>query len=410
MKIVSEKFDVIVIGGGPAGMIAAGMAAKTGARVALFEKNNRLGIKLLMTGHGRCNVTNDRSAKEFIDKIGPKGKFLFSALNAFDSQAMMSYLSDCGLELKTENNHRVFPASNQASAVLKVLVLEMEKNGVSVFLNSQVAKLNQKAGRLASLELLNNKIYEAEKFIVATGGLAYPATGSDGDGYRWAKSFGHQIVEPTPGLTAINLEETNIKELEGLSLQNIGARLELAGRNIVLSGDLIFTSAGVSGPLAYDLSLQIGEHARGLKLVLDLFPENSIDDLHKQLQTAFHEEGGKQIKNGLLKFLEPRLVPVVLSLAGIPDTKIQNAILREERQKIAEIMKNFEFTIESLAGFERANVTVGGVELKEIDPKTMQSKLIENLYFAGEILDLAGPTGGFNLQIAWSTGFCAGSN
>ncbi len=411
MKKVSEVVDVIVIGGGPAGMIAAGTAAKAGARVILFEKNNRLGVKLLMTGHGRCNVTNNIPTRDFIEKIGHNGKFLHAAMNVFNSTSLMNFCQEQGLDLKTENNNRVFPVSNKATDVLGMLERYMLANGVDIRLNSEIVKFNMHDKSITSVQLINGKVYQAKKFIVTTGGLSYPATGSTGDGHAWAKSLGHSVLPGRPGLTAINLQNDYAEELEGVSLQDVAAKINLNDRLVFQSrGDLIFTATGISGPLAHDLSLSFANDIKKSSIVLDLYPELSVEGLNVQLQEAFHQDGSKQIKNGLLRFLEPKLVSVVLGMTSINNLKLQNAILRAERQKIVQVMKNLAFEMESLSGFDKANVTVGGVDVREIDPKTMRSKLIYNLYFAGEVLDLAGPTGGFNLQIAWSTGFVAGSN
>ncbi|NTU99192.1 NAD(P)/FAD-dependent oxidoreductase [Candidatus Falkowbacteria bacterium] len=411
MTDVSQKFDVVVIGGGPAGMMAAGRAGELGARVLLLEKNARLGAKLLMTGHGRCNLTNKLPVKEFVRAVGPKGSFLFSSLSSFGPEEMINFLTERRLRVRVEDKNRVFPASNRATDVLLVLTEYMRANRVEIRYDAEVSKMVKDDNSIRGVILKSGEEISADNFIIATGGKSYPVTGSNGDGYAWSKFLGHSLAKARPGLTAINLSSHFIKELEGLSLDEVKASLRINSKEVAAKiGDCIFTSNGVSGPLAHDLSRQVPADLNSTcALLLDLKPEMGSADLNGLLQKYFHEAGNKQLKNGLQTILPPKIVPIVLNVAEIVGEKLQNSILKEERQAIADTIKSLEFKVAGLAGFDKANITVGGVSLEEIDPKTMQSKIVPNAYFAGEIIDLDGPTGGFNLQICWSTGFAAGS-
>ena len=407
-NIESKKYDLIVIGAGPAGLMTAGRAAENGLSVLVLEKNNRAGVKLLMTGHGRCNVTNDISPKEFVAKLGISGKFLFSALLKFGPIEVVDFFTSRGVKLKTEANGRVFPESNRAKDILDALLAYNEEGGVEIRYNSEVVKINCEDQKIISINLINGKKLFADSFAVTTGGLSYSATGSSGDGYHWAKALGHTLQEQRPGLTGIVVKQTFVKDLEGLSLKNITAEFsDDQGVALLSDGDMIFMANGMSGPLIHDLSKYIEPEFKS-QLSLDLFPDLTSELLENKLQKLFHSNGGKQIKNCLPDILSPRLIPVLLRLAALDGDKKASEILKSERTRLVDVLKCFQFNILRTAGYEKANVTVGGVNLFEIDPKTMGSKIIPNLYFAGEVLDLDGPTGGFNLQIAWSTGYVAG--
>lgn len=408
---MNNKYDVMVIGGGPAGMMAAARAGELGARVLLLEKNQRLGIKLLITGNGRCNVTNDITAKEFISTIGTNGKFLSSGLHMFGPQTVMSFFEGRGVKLKTEDHDRVFPASNKGLDVLAGLQSYLVASKVEIMYGADVIKLNKSNTHIESVSLSNGTTIKADKFIVTTGGKSYPNTGSTGNGYIWAKKLGHEIITLRPGLAAIDIEEKWVSSLEGISLKNVEiSAWKNEKRLMKKTGDLIFTKTGVSGPVIHDISLLISGEVdfSRVKLTLNLLPSVEQEKINLYLQDMFNRDGNKHLINGVSRILPERLADIVLKHARTSPDKKQSEVNKEERSKLAEILGGFRLHVAGVANFDKANVTAGGVSLVEVDPKTMKSKIVNNLYFAGEILDLAGPTGGFNLQICWSTGYLAG--
>ncbi len=406
------KYDLIVIGGGPAGMIAAGRSGELGARVLLLEKNKELGKKLLMTGKGRCNITNKKEdSREFIKQIGPNGKFLFSALSFFGANETISFFKKIGINTKVEENDRVFPVSDNSRDVLKALINYLNKSKVEIRLSSEVKTIYKKNNSINGITLMNGDKLEAKKIIVATGGKSYFRTGSTGDGYRWAKELGHTINNPLPSLSPMIMNSKIIKKLEGLSLRDVKLSLYSSDNKRIESvmGEIVFTADGISGPSIINMSRKIAKiPVVGFKLKIDLFPDKDFKETEQMIQDHFQKISKKFFSNSLEEFLPPKLIPVIIKLSGIKPAKKVLSITKEERKKIIHLLKEFSFELKSLAGFDKAIITSGGINLGEIDQKTMKSKLIDNLYFAGEVIDLDGPTGGYNLQISWTTGYLAG--
>ncbi len=407
------KYDVVVIGGGPAGMMVAGRAGELSARVLLLEKNRRLGNKLLMTGKGRCNITNNLvDTREMTEKFGKNGRFLFSALNTFGVNEIISFFEDRGLETKVERGARVFPQSDRSSDVLDILISYLDKSRVEVRTNIEVKSFEKGETGIKQLTLLNGDKIEADNYVIATGGLSYPGTGSTGDAYAWAEYLGHEVIKPIPSLTPVTIEEKFVRDLEGLSLKNVEISLYQGNKKIdSIFGEAIFTSNGMSGPIILDISKKIAETGvDGLSFVIDYKPAIEFRELDLRIQNDFMASSNKMFKNSLDNLLPQKLIPVIIKLSGINPEKKINLVTRDERKKILHLLKEFKLNISGVLGFSRAIITAGGLSLREIDPKTMKSKIINNLYFAGELLDLDGPTGGFNLQVCWSTGFVAGNS
>lgn len=407
-------YNTIVIGGGPAGMMAAGRASEQGTRVFLIEKNPTLGQKLLITGKGRCNFTNvDYDIKAFAEKFGKNGKFLYAALHKFGYEDTKRFFKKQGVKNKIERGGRVFPKSDQASDVLAALQHYLEIKNVAIKTNMKVKMFVVNNNKINKIILANGEELRADKYILCTGGKSYPSTGSSGDGYKWLAEMGHTIVPPRPSLTPIIVKEKWVKELEGLSLKNVDISIYQNNKKADSRfGEAIFTINGLSGPIILDMSKKIGEllEKGEAELRIDFKPALSFDVLDKRIQRDFQELSNKIFKNSLDSLLPKKIIPVILTLSGIDPLKKINSVTKEERKTLLHLLKEFKLNIASTDGFDNAIITTGGVALKEVDPQTMQSKIIENLYLAGEILDLDGPTGGFNLQECWSTGFVAGDN
>jgi len=407
------KYDVVVVGGGPAGMMAAGRASELGARVLLLEKNNRLGAKLLVTGKGRCNITNKvNQTREFVSEFGKNGKFIFSALSRFGIEDTITFFQDLGTKTKIERGNRVFPVSDSARDVLDSLIRYMKNSEVEIRKNVQVRKFIVKDKKIQKIELVTGAEIEADKFIICTGGKSCSNTGSTGDGYEWLERLGHTITNLYPSLTPIIVKDDFVKELEGLSLKNVSVTAQRNGKRIDSSfGEAIFTADGMSGPIILDLSRKINkESPENIKIVIDFKPALDFLKLDKRIQRDFMEGNNKMYKNSLDKLLPQKLIPLMIKLSKIDPEKKVNLITHEERIGLVHLIKEFTLELKELAGYNKAIITAGGVKLSQVDPKTMQSKVVENLYLAGEILDLDGPTGGYNLQICWSTGFVAGDS
>ncbi|HCP08540.1 MAG TPA: aminoacetone oxidase family FAD-binding enzyme [Candidatus Moranbacteria bacterium] len=413
-----KKYDAIIVGGGPAGMMAAGRAGESGARVLLLEKNKSLGKKLLMTGNGRCNLTQaEFDDKEFVKKLNDKkAKFLFSSLASFGPEEAIDFFEKRGLKIKIEKTSRVFPATDKAEDVLGVLVGYLEKNKVEIIFGSEVLDFETVGEKIKAVKIKHQeevKKISAKNFIIATGGKSYPATGSSGDGYSWAKSLGHTIVPPAPALAPIKVKEGWIKDLQGLKLEDARISIVQNGKEMEMKrGEILFTHFGLSGPMILNISKKIGELVKNgeVGIEIDLFPNLDATGLDGYIQRKFFENSKKEIKTFLGQIFPQRLADKIIFLAEIDPKKKLNYVTKDERKRLADLMKDFRLNVEGLMGFNQAMVTSGGVNLKEIDSKTMRSKKINNLFFAGEILDLDGPTGGYNLQIAWSTGYAAGEN
>ena len=405
---------IAVIGGGAAGMMASVTAARAGAEVILFEKNEKLGKKVYITGKGRCNVTNACEAEEFFPKVITNRKFLYSSFYGFSNEAMMEFLKAEGLSLKTERGNRVFPVSDKASDVIRTLQRAMERSGVKIRLLTEVQALKKNGENGFQLSFLSQGRKEEESFdrvILATGGLSYPSTGSTGDGYRFAKELGHTVTECSPALVPFVTEESFVKELMGLSLRNVQVTVK-EGKKTLFSefGEMLFTHFGVSGPAVLSGSSVCAKALRKgkLRMEIDLKPALTREMLDMRLLREFEEKKNRQLKNTLGALLPASMVPVFLRVSGLDPEKECNGVTVKERETMISFLKCFPLTLTGLRGYEEAIVTQGGVSVKEIDPGTMESKKVPGLYFAGELMDVDACTGGYNLQIAWSTAHAAG--
>ncbi|MFC1669826.1 NAD(P)/FAD-dependent oxidoreductase [Spirochaetota bacterium] len=403
-------FDIAVIGGGPAGMMAAGRAAEMGAKVVLIEKNNSPGKKLLLTGKGRCNITNYiTDNRHFIDAFGSRGKFFHSPLNKFGVEETIRFFNEQKLDTVVERGNRVFPEMGGAKGVLNVLKNYARKNKVKFLFNTAVKEFINEESHVAGLKLIGSEVF-AHAFILCTGGLSYPRTGSTGDGYNWVERMGHSIIPLQPALVPIKLEASYSKELNRLILKNVSVGIYHGDKKIDQRfGEASFTNDGMDGPVILDMSKKMGEHKeKSLQLKIDLKPALDYKKLDMRIRRDLEISGNSELKNSLFKLLPKKIVPVIIKMSKIKTSKKASTITREERKRLLNLIKEFPFQIKGICGYERAIVTSGGISLDEIYPKTMKSKLVDNLFFAGEIVDLDGPTGGFNLQVCWSTGYVAG--
>lgn len=403
--------QVIVIGGGAAGMMAAIGAAGRGARVTLLEQNEKTGKKLFITGKGRCNLTNACEQEDFFNYVISNGKFLYSAFYQMDNQSVMTFFENAGCRLKVERGGRVFPVSNHSSDVLAALNGQMERAGIQICLRTKVREIVIKESKIAGVRLSDGRLLYADSVIIATGGKSYESTGSAGDGYMFAESVGHTIKEVRPALVPFVVKEDWCMELQGLSLKNVSVMLKSDKKKIYEGfGEMLFTHFGVSGPLILSASSYYAKKYYGMpvQLLIDLKPALTIEQLDKRLLKDFEENKNRQFKNALDGLYPSKLIPVMIRLSGISPEKRVNEITREERNTLIQCTKNLALTVTGTRDFKEAIITQGGVHVKEVNPSTMESKLIRGLYFAGEVLDLDAVTGGFNLQIAWSTGYLAG--
>lgn len=404
---------VIVIGGGAAGMMATCMAAVEGAHVTLLEKNEKTGKKIYITGKGRCNLTNACQREEFLENVITNPKFLYSAFAQLDNQAVMNFFEKAGCRLKTERGDRVFPVSDHSSDVIAALNGELKKNRVQVMLHTEVSELLLEEGSIKGVLLSDGKKLHADAVIIATGGRSYESTGSTGDGYRFAKQAGHTIKDLRPSLVPFVVKEEWCKKLQGLSLKNVAVTLKKEKKKIYEGfGEMLFTHFGVSGPLILSASSFYTAKYNGQEalLTIDLKPAMDREQLDKRILRDFEENAGKQFKNALDKLLPAKLIPVMVELSGIDPHKKTNEVTKKERSRLLELFKELKLTVNGCRGYGEAIITGGGVNVKEIDPKTMGSRLVNGLYFAGEVMDVDALTGGFNLQIAWSTGALAGKS
>ncbi len=400
---------VIVIGAGPAGMMAAMTAAKK-HEVILLDGNNRLGKKLFITGKGRCNVTNAKDISEFFDFIPGNPYFLYSSLYSFTNEDTMNFFNEQGIELKVERGGRVFPKSDKSSDIIKGLTNGLMKEKVNIMLDSKVTDIIYEKNNIQEVVINGNKKLKGDYYIIATGGASYPATGSQGDGQKYAEKGGHNIVKLKPSLVPIEIKDEWVKEVMGLSLKNISVTIKEGTKKVYKEqGEMIFTHFGVSGPLILSGSRFIKE-GKKYTLSIDLKPALDIQELDKRIQKDFKKYINKDFKNSLDDLLPKKLIPVIIRLSNINENKKVNEITKEERRNLVNLMKNLSMEVKGLRDISEAIVTAGGVDIKEIDPSTMKSKIINNLSFAGEVMDVDAFTGGYNVQIALSTGFIAGSN
>lgn len=431
--------EVIVIGGGAAGMMAACSAAENGHRVTLIEKNEKLGKKIYITGKGRCNVTNAGETTAFFEQVVRNPKSLYSAVYSFDAPQAMAFMEKHGCPLKVERGNRVFPVSDHASDVIRACTHALESSGVRVRLNTKAERLlTEKAEasgeaerRILGVQLSNGECLRADAVIAATGGLSYPATGSDGDGFRFAKELGIGVEPPRPALVPFVVREEWCRRLQGLTLKNVAVSLE-SGRKIIYSGqgEMLFTHFGVSGPLILSASSYYadacgkrktgqdsgegaGTHPKpeeDMTLIIDLKPALSEEVLDRRLLREFEQNRNKQFKNAVEGLFPSKLIPVMVELSGIEGVKAVHDITKEERTAFGRLIKKLPLTVTGTRGYAEAVITQGGISVREINPSTMESKKIKGLYFAGEVLDVDALTGGYNLQIAWATGHLAGEN
>ncbi len=407
MEINMRK--TLIVGGGAAGMLASIYAARNGDQVWLFEQNEKLGKKLYITGKGRCNFTNACSMEELFDAILTNRKFMFSCIYGYNNFDVMDFFEEMGLEYKVERGNRVFPASDHSYDVIDTLHHAMRKENVHIYLNTKVERLDIQDGKVAGL-VADGEYFEGDKIIVATGGISYPTTGATGDGYRFAKESGHQITELFPSLVPMNTKEDYIKEMQGLSLKNVSLSI-LDGSKVIYEdfGEMMFTHFGITGPLVLTASAGLGTiiKKRSLQAKINLKPALTEEQLDARLLREFEEGHTKQFKNVIGHLYPAKMVPVMIQLSCIKPEKKVNEITREERKKLLDLTRNFPLTITGLRDYKEAIITKGGVDVKAINPKTMESKLVKGLHFVGEVLDVDAVTGGFNLQIAWSTAYAA---
>lgn len=400
-------YDGIVVGGGPAGMFAAITAASSGKRVLLLEKNPRLGKKLLITGKGRCNVTNHCSIDEVLKNIPRNGRFLYSALNAMPPEQVISFFEDHGCPLKTERGNRVFPVSDRSQSILDTLVALLKSSNVQV-LCERVTDILCQDGVVTGVQCSNNT-YTANWVILATGGVSYPATGSTGDGYVFAKKLGHTVIEPEGSLVPLVSVNDHCAAMQGLSLRNVAVKLLDARKKTLYKdfGELLFTHFGISGPLALSASAHL--KGEGCCLFVDLKPALDAEKLNLRILRDLEMYQNRSMENALTDLLPRSMIPVVLDMLGIPCQMQANALTREKRLSLVNLLKSFPIEIAGKRPVDEAIITSGGIKVSEIDPKTMESKLVKGLYYAGEIIDCDAYTGGFNLQIAWSSAYVAGN-
>lgn len=404
---------VIIVGGGAAGMAAAIGAGRNNHQVIVYEKNEKLGKKIYITGKGRCNITNASDMETILANVVSNRKFLYSAFYGFTNEDMIQLLEKRGCKTKVERGNRVFPVSDKASDVIHTLAREMEALGVEVKLRTKVTSLMVEDGTCVGVVLEGGKKVYADDVIVCTGGLSYHTTGSTGDGYTFAENCGHTITELSPALVPFNTKEEWARQLQGLSLKNISVQMKQGKKVLYESfGEMLFTHYGVSGPAILSGSSVVAKKIKKepIQLIIDLKPALTEEQLDARMLREFDEFKNKQFKNSLVHLYPSKLIPVIIELSGINPEKKVNEISKEERLTLVHLTKNLVLTLHSLRDYNEAIITQGGISVKEINPTTMESKLVSHLYFAGEVLDLDAFTGGYNLQIAWSTGYAAGNN
>ena len=402
-----------IIGGGPAGMTAAIAALDSGQQTDLYDQNEKLGKKLYITGKGRCNLTNHCDISEFFDSIVTNKNFLYSALYTFTNDALMDLMEENGCPLKIERGERVFPQSDKSSDIIKTFKKILERRGAQIYLNHRIAAIETEKDcdgeRVTGIRFEDGKVKKYDRVILATGGRSYVSTGSDGSGFKMAKALGHRVTPLKPSLVGVNTQEQWVPELQGLSLRNVGLTMKKGKKKVRYeAGEMLFTHFGVSGPLVLTMSAFMKPPYQDYTLEIDLKPALSMEQMDARLQRDFEKYNNKHFLNSLVDLLPSKMIPVMVKCSGIPGDKKVNQITREERRHLAELFKGIILHVTSLQDINTAIITSGGVDVKEIDPSTMESKLVRGLYFAGEMIDVDALTGGFNIQIAASTGWLAG--
>ena len=408
-----EMSKVLIIGGGAAGMMAAIAAAYNGNEVHIFEKNEKNGKKLFITGKGRCNITNASDIENHFANIMRNSKFLYSAYHCLDSYGVCTMIESAGVETKIERGNRVFPLSDKSSDVIYALNKMMRDIGVNIHLKSEIVSVSKENENII-LKEKNGKKHIGDACIIATGGISYPVTGSTGDGYKFAEKIGHTITERYPSLVPFNIKEEFCKELQGLALKNVGLKIqdETGKQYYSEMGEMLFTHFGISGPLVLSASGHISDKLKEHQFIakIDLKPALSNEALDKRILKDFEENINRNFNNSLDKLLPKKLIPVIVELSGINQYKKVHEITKEERENLVKLIKKLKMSISGARGYNEAIITKGGVSVKDINPKTMESKIVPGIYFAGEVLDIDALTGGYNLQVAWSTGYLAGSS
>lgn len=402
--------SVVVIGGGPAGLMAATQAALNGNAVTLLEKNPRTGRKLIITGKGRCNITNACDSASFISNVISNPRFLYSAINNFETSDTIDFFNSLGVETKIERGNRVFPVSDKAMDVAYAMLNFARDCGVRIICNSPVESLIIKDGSVAGVINTEGRVFNADNVVIATGGKSYPLTGSTGDGYKFAQSAGHTVTDIVPSLVPLTIAGNECQDMQGLSLRNISVAVTANGKKVFEDfGELVFTHYGVSGPVILSASSHLKDYDKNdYKLSIDLKPALDFDTLDKRIIRDFEKFRLKEVGNSLGELLPSKMIPVILSRWGVDKSCRCNSVTREQRKALVELLKNFELIITGTRPINEAIVTRGGVKVSEINPKTMESKILSGLYFCGEVIDVDAYTGGFNLQIAFSTGYLAG--
>lgn len=410
----SKIWDVVVIGGGPAGMMAAIEAKTNGLSVLLLEKNQRLGEKLLITGGGRCNVTNEEyDNKKLLSKYKDAESYLYSPFSQYAVKDALNFFHTKGMQTKTEALQRVFPLSNRSESVWNVLVDELQKNKVQIQYKASAKGFVTEENKIVGVTLTTNEVVYGKNFILATGGKSRPETGSTGDGFKWLKSLGHKVIEPSASLVPVAIKDYWVKELQGITLPEVKITItQFSEKQKVSKGKILFTHFGITGPTILNMSKDIGELLTygDVFITIDLLPKLDHGMFNKKLQEIFTKEHNKKIKNSLDELFVGALSPIVLEKAAIDPDKKCNSVTKEERMKLIETAKNMKMEVDGLLGTDKAIITSGGVDLKEVDTKTMQSKLFPNLYLVGDILDIDRPSGGYSLQLCWTTGYVAGNS
>lgn len=412
---------IVVIGAGPAGLFASIQAARKGAEVVVVEKKDRPARKLMITGKGRCNLTNQADVQELIENIPGNGEFLYSAFYTYTNSQLVDFFNSVGVKTKVERGGRVFPQSDRALDIVDALIKQAKKYGVRIICNTEAEEITVEEKSVRGLKLKGNGYLSCDALVLATGGMSYPATGSTGDGYKMAEKTGHTVITPKPSLVPLDVKESWVRELQGLSLKNVAIRMNHGSRILYEDfGEMLFTHFGVSGPIIISSSRHLldtfyensGQKKQdvSIKLSIDLKPALTIEKLDGRIQRDFTAFSRKLFKNSLDQLLPSKLIPVIIKLSGIDQDKPVNQITRAERNSLVKLLKNMEMTITGFRPIEEAIITAGGVKTDQINPSTMESKLIKGLFFAGEIIDVDGYTGGYNLQIAFSTGYLAGVN